>query len=124
MIDFCFIDDDADNRRQWMEWARNRGLTARSFESAYAANRIAAKNYVFDVSAVAPMAVGHHAYAPICRLMEDHPGAAIYIGSCMSRNAVEEIIGEVEEVSGRKPRFFDSAYGFLGPEKALMNAVD
>lgn len=119
MIDFCFIDDDADNRRQWMEWASARGLTAIAVESAYVANHFTAKSYVFDVSAVSPMAVGHHAYAPICRLMEDHPGAEIYIGSCMSRNAVEYIIDEVEAVSGSRPKFFDTATGFRGLEEAL-----
>lgn len=117
MIDICFIDDDADNRRQWLEWADYSGINAKAVESVFEANRVAAEAYVFDVTSVAPMNVGHHAYSPICRLMEDHPGAEIYIGSCMSRNAVEEIIDDVETVSGRRPKYFDAADGFRGFER-------
>lgn len=115
----CFIDDDKDSRRQWLEWAGNRGLTATAFESAFDANGTSADAFVFDVSAVSPMMVGHHAYAPICRLMADHPGAEIIIGSCMSRNAVEDVLDDVERVSGRRPLFFDASEGFRGLKRVM-----
>jgi hypothetical protein len=71
------------------------------------------------------MMVGHHAYAPICRLMQDHPGAEIIIGSCMSRNAVEDVLDDVERVAGRRPRFFDASSGFDGLEAVMktLNAL-
>ncbi len=115
----CFVDDDEDNRRQWLEWAERRGLSATAFESAFDANRTSADAFVFDVSAVSPMMVGHHAYAPICRLMADHPGAEIIVGSCMSRNAVEDVLDDVERVAGRRPLFFDASEGFRGLERVM-----
>jgi hypothetical protein len=117
----CFIDDDADNRRQWMEWAEMHGITANAFESAFEANNYSADLYVFDISAVSQMCVGHHAYSPICRLWEDHPGADVVIGSCMSRNYVEDVLDDVEKVAGRRPAFFDMARGFAGLEEYLSS---
>ena len=118
----CFIDDDADNRRQWLEWAERRGIEAKAFGTAYEANQYRADCYVFDVSAVTPMMVMHHAYGPVCRLMRDHPGAEIVIGSCMSRNAVEEVLDDVERASGLRPRFFDSSRGYDGLD-VVMAAI-
>jgi len=102
-----------------MEWSKNNGYDAKAFDSVYEANEYPADCYIFDISAVSPMNFGNHAYAPICRLIEDHPGAEIIIGSCISRNAVEEVLDEVEKVSGRRPHFFDAASGFVGLEAAI-----
>ncbi len=51
--------------------------------------------------------------------MEDHPGAEIIIGSCLSQNSVEEVMDEVEQISGQRPKFFDMALGFAGLEAVL-----
>jgi hypothetical protein len=119
----CFVDDDEDSRRQWLEWAAGKGYPAEAFESAFDANGNDADIFVFDVSAVSPFAggaFGRHAYAPVCRLMEDHPDAEIVIGSCVSRGTVEGIIADVERNSGRRPFFFDMSKGFEGLERALL----
>lgn len=114
----CFIDDDPDCRRQWLEWAKDNGYTAKAFESAFEANQYVADCYVFDISAVGGFSMDH-AYAPIARLIEDHPGAEIIVGSAMSRNAVEDALDEVEQAAGRRPLFFDASYGFEGLEAVL-----
>ena len=120
----CFVDDDKDNRRHWLEWSEHNGYSAKAFDTAFEANDHNADCYIFDVSAVSPMMVGHHAYAPICRLMQDHPGAEIIIGSCMSRNAVEDVLDDVERVAGRRPRFFDASEGFRGLETVMDTLND
>lgn len=115
-----FIDDDKDNRRQWLEWSKCNGYFALAFESAYDANTVRADCYIFDVSAVASWTGSlQGAYSPIARLMQDHPGAEIIIGSCMSRNYVEDVLDEVEKVAGRRPKFFDAASGFTGLEAVM-----
>ena len=119
---FAFIDDDKDNHRQWLEWARGLGHVAAAFESVFDANRFRADFFIIDVSATCPMMLNTvNAYSPIAALQENHPGATIVVGSCMSRNAVEEILDRVEEVTGQRPLFFDASEGFRGLEKLLSS---
>lgn len=115
-----FIDDDPASRRQWLEWSQLKGYGAKAFESVFEANQHHADVYVFDISACCPGQMDFsRAYSPICRLMEDHPGADIIIGSAMSRNAVEDALSEIETMSGKRPKFFDASYGFEGLEAAI-----
>lgn len=102
---FCFVDDDETNRSNWLAWAEKNGKSAAAFESAYEANQWAADVYVFDLSALSPMCVGHHAYSPICRLAEDHPGSELVIASCLGIEYVREVIDDVEKVTGRRVWF-------------------
>lgn len=104
---FCFVDDDETNRSNWLAWAEKKGKSAAAFESAYEANQWPADVYVFDLSALSPMCVGHHAYSPICRLAEDHPGSEIVIASCLGIEYVQEVIDDVEEITGRRVFFSD-----------------
>ncbi len=108
MIRLIFIDDDKDKRRQWVEWVREEGCTASAFESPMEASRHNADYYIFDVSAVLPItnfSMLHTAYSPICRLMEDHPGATIIIVCAMGYSAVEEILDDIKRISGREAHF-------------------
>ena len=116
---FVFIDDDADNRRQWREWGEYRGHDVQAVETAFEANGYSADVFVFDVSACGAMMVAHHVYAPICRLMQDHPYSKIVIGSCVSRNYVNEVLDDIEEVSGKRPLFFDASRGFEGLDEIM-----
>ncbi len=103
-----FIDDDKDKRRQWVEWAREEGYTARAFESPMEASKHNADYYVFDVSAVCPMSnisMLYTAYSPICRLMDDHPGATVIVICALGYEAVEEVLDDIKRVSGREAHF-------------------
>lgn len=116
---FCFIDDDADNRRQWLEWGQRRAMSVSAFGRVVDAIGTPADVFVIDVSAVASVSAVNLAYAPLCRLMNDHPGAVFVISSCMSRNAVEAVLDDIEIVAGRRPLFCDASEGFRGLDRVL-----
>lgn len=115
----AFVDDDETRRSQWLEWAKMKGVDAKAFDSAYEANQYRADAYVFDVSSVSPNWVGLHAYAPIARLMQDHPGATVIVGSMMSRRAVEDVLDDIEDACGGRPIFYDAANGYAGLNEVL-----
>ena len=101
----CFIDDDAEARRQWLELARIEAWKVSAVESVFEANSIAADCYVFDISAVSPNLDVQYTYSSIARLMEDHPGAAVILLSAMSRRMVEQVIDDVAQHTGRRPTY-------------------
>lgn len=105
MSKFVYINDDPDEREQWLRWARENNHRAWAVESALAAVDINADYYVFDISAIAPMTITnpHLAYSPICSMIERHPGAEIIILSAVGKHTVEAIIEEVYERTGIKP---------------------
>lgn len=115
-----FVDDDDIRRGMYLEFAKVYGWEADSVESVYDANQQNADFYVFDISAVCPFMWDlSHAYAPIARLMQDHPDAKIVIVSGVSRNEVMEVIKQVEEETGRRP-----IYGGYGEMTDIKKAID
>lgn len=119
----CLVHEDEEVRRQWHEWAARTRIRAESAESAYAANEIPADVFVFDLASVcAPWTLRHHLYAPIARLLSEHPGAEAFVGSCASRNLVEGVLEDIEEVIGRRPKFFEAVEGWVGLQAALEAA--
>jgi DNA-binding NtrC family response regulator len=118
-VKIIFIDDDEGRRQLYLEFAVLQGWKAEAVESVYEANQRSADVYVFDVSAVCPfMWDTTHAYAPIARLIQDHPDARIVIVSGMSRNATTDIINDVEKETGNRP-----AYGGMGEHETLMEVL-
>lgn len=117
-----FINDDPDDRRQLVELANNHypGETVKAVESAYDAVETRPDVAVFDVSACSTTHIfGHHAYAPICAFLDLCPGASVVITSATSRSCTQEVIDEVERVSGRRP-----VYGGWGLWDDLKPAID
>ena len=116
----AFIDDEEENRRQWLEWGLFHKHTVKAFEDVFTANQWRADIYVFDISALCPMLDQHSAYSPICALMEDHPGAVIVIGSAVGYSYAENVLDDVERVSGTRPKYFDAARGFDGLDELMV----
>jgi len=116
---FVFIDDDSDNRKQWVRWAKQKGHRAQAVESVFEAVDLVADYYVLDMSAVGDMLRMHAMYSPICKLAELHPGAGIIILSACSENSVRGVIDDVAaHIDGLRIEY--GGWGpFEGVEKAL-----
>lgn len=114
-----FIDDEPDNRRQWLEWAKRKGHDAWAVESVFDAKDYTADFFVFDLSAVGNIMQPHSMYSPICRLIELHPGAGIILLSATSEQTVRSVIEEVS-IHFDNPQIEYGGWGtFEGVEKAL-----
>ena len=96
-----FINDDPEDRRLWLRWARDKKYIAHAVDNILDANKIPGVDYyVFDISVVCPILSLHMAYSPICTLAENHPGATIVIVSAIGEGSVDDIVEEVKERTG------------------------
>lgn len=124
------IDDNADNRRQFNDlieitWS---GADVRCFESVYDASQAGASPdlVIIDVSSVAPLMMGDvaHAYGPIAKFMELHPGADIIILSAMGRNSVYEVVDDVKRITQRENVFYGGWGSWEPLEKMIKQTLD
>jgi hypothetical protein len=101
----CIVDDEEVCRRQYRELieAEFPKLAVRAYDTIFAAYGAGHFDYlIIDVSSVAPLMMSDvaHAWAPIAKFMENHPGTEIIIVSAMSRSSTHEVIEEVARACG------------------------
>jgi hypothetical protein len=53
---------------------------------------------IIDISAVAPIGNSHHAYSPICNIIEAHPGVTVVIASAVGRNYALDVEEDIKRV--------------------------
>lgn len=117
-LKFVFVDDDQDNGRQWLRWAKDSGYRAEHVESILEADKIRADFYVFDISALGSILSTEHVYSPICTIAERHPGAILVIVSGIAKGCVEDVIEDVFDACGVRP-----LYGGWGKYKDFEAAI-
>lgn len=95
---FVIVDDDDESRATLVELCQNQWPTCdfRDFESLHEAAQLSRIDLLLvDTSA---MSAGHWSFmsSGLAAFIERHPGAEIFIQSAMSRNAIRDLIEDLQ----------------------------